>query len=282
MDPQRRTLLWAGTASAVAVAALLLILLLADGETGKAVPSGTPAATKPSSPSGSAPASPTAPTTPTASSTTPAPEPPDPRTVPVQSLLRPGTSADQVLYGDLNGDGLDEIVLVSHEQTAPASGGPAQPFLDVFGVVGTAYQKLLDATTMAPPGGDHPLRVIDATNPEFNAQAVTFTGLVDFQEDGAKELVTGVEVEGAGAGPLSVWVIGMNGASFVTDFFEQTTRGGTLITVRNTVRLETGRFGPNDPGCCPSRISHQVIAFDTDRDQIRVVKETFTKNPGAA
>jgi hypothetical protein len=279
MDPQRRTLVWAGAASAVAVVALLLILLLDGGETGQAVPSRTPDATEPSSPSASAPGS--APPS-QAAPTTPPPEPPDPRQIPVQSLLRPGTSADQVLYGDMNGDGLDEIVLVSHDQTAPASGGPAQPFLDVFGFAGTRYQKVLDATTIAPPGGDHPLRVIDATNPEFNSQAVTFTGLVDFQAEGAKDLVTGVEVEGAGAGPLSVWVIGMDGASFVTDFFEQTTRGGTLLTVGDTVRLETGKFGPNDPGCCPSRISHQVIAFDPGRNEIRVVKETLTKNPGAA
>ena len=44
----------------------------------------------------------------------------------------------------------------------------------------------------------------------------------------------------------------------------------------DTLRLQTPSFGPDDPSCCPSRIEHQTIGFDTAQGRVRVLERTFT------
>ena len=285
MTVSRRTALLTGAVVVVAAVVVAMVIWLPRGESERTAPSSTPASTTPvettsptSPPTPSPTPSPSAPTTVPASSASPVP---DPRSIPIRTLLRPGTEEDRVLYGDLNRDGIEEIVLQSHATAAPAGGGPPQPYLDVFAYTGPGYARVFDATADAPPGAGAPATMIEGHDPSFNAQAVTFLDLVDFRGDASPEVVAGVEVEGATVGPLGVWIIGMDGSRFVTRFFEQTQRGGTLAAVGDTLRLETGRYRPGDPGCCPSRISHQVIAYDPARDRIRVVRETFTPGPGA-
>jgi hypothetical protein len=203
--------------------------------------------------------------------------PPDARAVPVESLLRADTVAIDALYRDLDGDGVEEIVLVSRSTTA--TDGLPRPFLDVYAWTGAAFQNVLDATEGAPVGEpEAPLLMLGGEIGGIN-QVVQFVDLIDFFVDGTPQLVVGILNVGASAGPLEIWVIsgvpGAEGAaSFQTEFYEATTRGGELTREADRLLLDTGAYAPNDPGCCPSRIEHQVIGL-LEGESIGILERTF-------
>ncbi len=255
-----RTPVWIGLGVVVAVVAVVAALVLGSHK-------GTTATTGPVG---------TGTPTPSSSLVTPSgTNLPDARDVPLATILRPGTLADRVLYADLNGDGIKEIILSSHAKARTAIGGQ-QPFLDVWSFTGQGFQRVFDATLPKPPGVTGPDQLISSSQ-DVSSQQVSWLDIVDFQSDGTPELVTGITSFGAGVGPMDVWVISMRGSGFHADFDEQTTQGGTLTRDGDTEKLETPFFRPNDPLCCPTKIEHQVIAFSAADQKIEVVSTTFTK-----
>jgi hypothetical protein len=216
---------------------------------------------------------------PTTSPSTPAvttPETPDPRQVPVSSLLRSDTSRLRALYGDLDGDGIDEIVLAARASNPPSGAALAQDYLDVFAWDGTRFARVFAATEGAPAGHGAPGTMIAVPPPEQVSQTLQFLALVRFRPDEALDLAVGVLNVGAGAGPLDVWVVRMQGGGFRTEFFESTVSGGILTTTGTGLELDTPNFAPSDPHCCPSRIEHQVIGADPATGRIAVLRRTFT------
>lgn len=185
-----------------------------------------------------------------------APPVPDARAAPVEELLRPGTAAAKVLYGDLDGAPPEEIVVLS---AATAGGpGPAQNYLDVFAFRGEEWRSIFDATRFAPAPGEPPILAL-AQGPEDVHEVVSFLELVDFAGDGVPEVVLAVQTFGASTGPLVVWVLSGEGAALDPVFREDTTSGGLLFVEGSTVRLETGEYRPDDPHCCPSQVKTEVI-----------------------
>lgn len=202
---------------------------------------------------------------------------PDARDVPVESLLRPGAVQIRTVYGDLDGDGIEEIVLHSvAREPAPGSVVP-QPFLDVFAFRDGDFVWVFDATGPAPDGAEHPEAMIRSDDP-FVAQQVDFLELVEFRPFLPPSLVVGVVVIGASVGPLDVWVLALGADGLVTEFFEATQRGGRLTLDDFTLLLETGRYAPADPGCCPSRIERQRIGVDPATGRIAILSRTFERS----
>jgi len=230
-------------------------------------------ATSAASPSASPSAVPS-PTPASPRSTQPAP---DPRSVDVQSLLRPGTRQLQVIYGDVDGDGVDDLVLASAVAHPPSSAVMAQSYLDVFRYDGQGWPRAWEATEPAPPGNPNsPASVLAEAKPASVSQLIDFLSLIDMAHDGSAELVVGILNVGAGPGPLDVWVIGFGPEGAVNDFSESTTSGGVLVAAGDELRLQTPDYQSGDPACCPSRIDHQTIGFDSAKGRVRVLHETFT------
>src|SRR4051794_33838414 len=97
----------------------------APASTTPAGPTGTTAGTTATTPPGTTP--PTTP--PTTGPTTSGGN--DPRAVPLRTLLRPGTRPLRALYGDLSGDGVEDIVVAAVDRTPPPGTAIAQAYLDV-------------------------------------------------------------------------------------------------------------------------------------------------------
>lgn len=194
----------------------------------------------------------------------------------MESLLRPGTEEVRTVYGDLDGDGIEEIVVHSVARGPGPGSIVPQPFLDVFAFRGSGFVTVFDATGPAPDGVDHPATLIRSDDP-FVAQQVEFLELVEFRPERPPSLVAGVVVIGASTGPLSLWVLAMDAEGFVTEFFETTQRGGIITEDGATVLLDTGRYAPADPGCCPSRIEHQRIGLDPATGAIAILERTFER-----
>jgi hypothetical protein len=105
------------------------------------------------------------------------------------------------------------------------------------------------------------------------SQHVEFMQFVTF--DRKPDLVLGVLNEGAGAGPLDVWVWSW-GSPFKREFRYSTTEDGTLAARGNTVTIDTGSFTPTDPMCCPSGMDHIVIG--AQGGTIAIVSKTTSKS----
>ncbi len=270
---------------AAAVLGVLGALLTACTDGGPVVTSSSPG--PPSAPASALP-SPTP--SPSHVATSPSPSPsasvppattpaaPDPRSVPVDSLLRPGTTIVRALYGDLDGDGTEEIVLASRDATPPPGAFLAQGYLDVFVWDGRVFARTFGATEGAPPGGGSkaPGLMLQRPDPVAVSQEIDFLALVDLEGDGSAELGVGILNIGAGPGPLDVWVISMPSGSLRTEFYEETVSGGILTSAGDSLRLVTPSYEPTDPACCPSRIEYQTIGFDPVSGRVKVVSRTFT------
>jgi hypothetical protein len=206
------------------------------------------------------------------------PDVPDPRSVPVQSLLRPGTRVLKAMYGDVDGDGVEDIVLASIETSPPPGAVMAQAYLDVYRYDGEGgWPRAWEASAPAPPGNPQaPDSVLEKAEPGAVSQQLDFLALVDFRGDGSSELVVGVLNVGAGPGPLDVWAVRFGPEGAVNDFWEQTTQGGVLVAAGDTVKLQTPSFEDGDPACCPSSIEHQTIGYAKAADRIKVLERTFT------
>jgi len=180
-----------------------------------------------------------------------------------------------VLYGDLDGDGNEEIVVASRKRVVPPGAFLPQQFLDVFGFDGSSYVRVFAATEGAPPGHGAPDQMIATPRPVAVSQQIDFLELVDFRRDRSPEVAVGILTIGAAAGPLDVWVVSAD-RGWRTELFEATQSDGRLAVVGNRLLLDTGSYAPSDPQCCPSRIEHQVIGFDRATGRITILRRTFT------
>jgi hypothetical protein len=178
------------------------------------------------------------------------------------SALRPGTTVQRTIEADMDGDGTDEVAVWSEATTAPAGSVLRQSYVDVYGYTDGRWTHVFDASGSAL-----------AVDPRNVSQHVVFMRFVTFAHK--PDLVLGVLNEGAGAGPLDVWIWSW-GRPFKREFRYSTTQGGTLATQGKTVTLDTGAFEPTDPMCCPSGMDHIVIGIKDG--SIGIVGRTTTKS----
>src|SRR5581483_11779870 len=164
----------------------------------------------------------------------------------VQTLLRPGTSAQSTIYGDMDGDGTDEVAVWSRADKTSGQNIIAQSYVDIYANRAGSWTNIYDATKSG----------VLQTGEDFVSQSISFMRFVKFTNT---DLVVGVATQGAGEGPLDVWVL----SESKTDFHYQTTRGGQLSVDGNVLVLRTGDYKPSDAMCCPSAIATIKIGATT-------------------
>jgi hypothetical protein len=198
------------------------------------------------------------------------------RPPPPQRLLRSGTEATFTRAADLDGDGVDEMVLAARATQSSPFRFPAQ-FLDVYAYRDGGWRRVLDATGAAPPGEGAPDRMLDPVGRELTSRLVDAVAVVDMAGDGASEVAVGVLTVGAGPGPLELWILSMEDGVFRTELYERTTRGGEISVQGRRLLFEFGIYRSDDPGCCPSRTELQVIGFDPRTAEVAVLDRNIRK-----
>jgi hypothetical protein len=196
------------------------------------------------------------------------PEPQD-----AAGLVRDGTRPAIVRRGDLDGDGVVELVVASVSEK-PSTFSLPTPFLEVFAHSGDAWRRVFDATGHAPEGAEAPGPMLEAADEGFAVgQTVELLELADLEHDGSSEIVTAVSNVGATAGPLALWVVSMDRDDVLhTEYYSRTERGGKVALRGDRVAIEFGVYKRNDPGCCPSSFEIDTIGYDPDRGVIRVLE----------
>jgi len=198
-------------------------------------------------------------------STNPVPDPvPDARSKRIGSLLRAGTLKTDVLYGDMDGEAPEEIVLASADDPDDPF---SQRYIHVFAWSGSKWKKIFDASRFVAPGDDAPLLGISRGDP--GGSDIPFLRLIDFHSDGSDELVAAVQPFGASPGPLELHVLTQEEARLKSAYREMTTRGGTVSQIGATIELTTGSYTPADALCCPSFETTKTIG--AKKGDIRVL-----------
>jgi hypothetical protein len=194
---------------------------------------------------------------------------------PSEELVRQGARPLTTRYGDLDGDGLQEIVIASVSEEVPETGLPT-PYLEVFDHRDGDWVRVFDGTGHAPPGADGtPETMLQPAGQEFVGQSISVLDVVDFEGDRTPEVVAAVTNAGATAGPLDLWIVSMTpDGRLQTEFFETTSRGGRVDIAGSRLFFEYGVYRPDDPGCCPSLIQFETIGFDRAAGRIRVVESS--------
>jgi hypothetical protein len=200
-------------------------------------------------------------------------EHPPPTRPGAESLVRQGAEPVAIRYGDLDGDGVEEVVLSSASRQPDDLGLPT-PYLEVFDYRRGEWRRIFDATGDAPQGEGVPGRMLEPAGAGF-AQSVHVLDLVDFAGDGSPQIVAAIASAGATAGPLELWVVSVRAdGAFITEFYESSSRGGRLDVLGDTLRFEFGVYRKRDPGCCPSLIETQTIGFAPLSGRIEVLERT--------
>jgi hypothetical protein len=192
-----------------------------------------------------------------------------PRPPPVEELIRPDARPTAVRTGDLDGDGVIEVVAAS----VTPSEGVGLPHLELFSHREGAWVRVFDARRGAPPGSpDTPRRML-VPKARVVAQSVPVLELVDFAADDRAEVVTAIASAGATEGPLELWILSMGeDGSLETAFYEATARGGRVSVSADRVSFEVPVYRKRDPGCCPSFLEHQSIGLDRATGRIAVLR----------
>lgn len=195
-------------------------------------------------------------------------EPPAPA-----SLVREGARPAVVRTGDLDGDGVPELVVSSVSEAAGEFGLPT-PYLEVFAHREGEWRRVFDATGRAPEGEGAPEAMLEQASGEFAVgQAVEVLELADLAHDGASEIVVAISNAGATAGPLELWIVSMSrDGELRTEHYQRTERGGKVAVLGDRVGIEFAVYRKDDPGCCPSSFEVQMIGYDPDQDAIRVLE----------
>jgi hypothetical protein len=150
---------------------------------------------------------------------------PDARAVAISSLLRPGTKAKTVLYGDLDGALPEEIVIWSTDGGA-GDVAPDQPYIDIFGWRDGKWASIFDATALP----DEAAPIIALPPRELaNRELVSLLSLVDFQQDGSPEVVISVNHQGGNTESLTLWVLSASGSSITIEFKSQDVLGTATV-----------------------------------------------------
>lgn len=188
------------------------------------------------------------------------------------SLVRLGTRPIWVRPADLDGDGVEELVIASVEQRRAGT----VPYLEVFSLGEGRWHRVFDATGNAPPGAGAPEQMLIPPEEGFVSQSVRTLKIVDLAGDERPEIVAGIQSFGAAEGPLEVWVISMGtDGSLTTEFYHSSSRGGDVVRVRgNRVRFEFHVFRKDDPGCCPTFTDTLIIGWNPATGRIEVLERT--------
>jgi hypothetical protein len=189
------------------------------------------------------------------------------------SLVRDGARPVIVRRGDLDGDGVVEVVVASVSET-PTTFGLPTPYLEVFAHRDDGWRKVFDASGNAPEGEDTPDVMLEAADEEFAVgQSVDLLEVVDLAHDGTREIVTAISSVGATAGPLDLWILSMHAAADLhADYYMRTERGGRVAINGDRVAIEFGVYKRKDPGCCPSSFELRTIGYDPGQGAIVTLK----------
>jgi hypothetical protein len=189
------------------------------------------------------------------------------------NLVRDGARPVVVRRGDLDGDGVVELVVASVSET-PTTFGLPTPYLEVFAHRDDGWRRVFDASGNAPEGEGTPDVMLEAANAEFAVgQSIELLEVVDLAHDGTGEIVTAISNVGATAGPLELWIVSMDeGDALHAEYYMRTERGGKVAINDDRVAIEFGVYKRKDPGCCPSSFELRTIGYDPDQDAIVTLK----------
>lgn len=185
------------------------------------------------------------------------------------SLVHDGARPSIVRRGDLDGDGVAELVVASVSEM-PTTFGLPTPYLEVFAHRDDAWRRVFDASGNAPEGEGTPDAMLEAANAEFAVgQSVELLEVVDLAHDGALEIVTAISNVGATAGPLELWIVSMDeGDEMRAEYYMRTERGGKVAINGDRVAIEFAVYKRKDPGCCPSSFEVRTIGYDPEQHAI--------------
>ncbi|MGH2711651.1 MAG: hypothetical protein ACRDH9_10670 [Actinomycetota bacterium] len=188
-------------------------------------------------------------------------------------LVREGARPATVRRGDLDGDGIRELIVASVSESPNTFGLPT-PYLEVFAYRDEEWWRVFDASGHAPPGEGTPPAMLEAADEEFAVgQSVDVLEVADLEQDGASEMVVAVSNVGATAGPLELWIVGMSESGELrTEYYTRTERGGKVGVRGDRVAIEFGVYKKKDPGCCPSSFEVQTIGYDPEQGEITVLE----------
>ena len=191
---------------------------------------------------------------------------------PAESLVRPGSRPLETRTGDLDGDGVPEIVIASVSSSTNTFGLPT-PYLEVFARREEQWRKVFDATETELDGEGMPAVMLQPATEGFaSPQTVEVLELVDFQHDATEEIVVAISNVGATAGPLELWIISMEGEEPLAEYYVRTKRGGSVGVGEGRVTLEFGVYRKKDPGCCPSILETRTIGFSPESGTITTLE----------
>ncbi|MFL5799236.1 MAG: serine/threonine-protein kinase [Actinomycetota bacterium] len=220
--------------------------------------------------------SPRATPTPSPDATTPSPTPsPNPTptvvasAVPLDSLLRDGARDLAAKYGDMDGDGIDEIALESESKFGPRYARPE--YLDLFKYLDGAWQRIWAASeeSLAHDGGVAGAPALPDGRGVYQLQ------FVEALSSGTEELLfTTGALEGTDHSG-EVWLASLGpGDALTTAFYEHVPGLGKVAVNGDKVHVDTGLYTKYDPNCCPSEEEHQIIG-DDGTGRIRVLSRTY-------
>lgn len=186
------------------------------------------------------------------------------------SLVRVGTRPAWIRSGDIDGDGVEELVVYSVAQHRAGT----VPYLEVFRREKGRWRRVFDATGNAPAGAGVPGQMLLPAEEGSPPQSVRRLRLVDFAGDGRPEIVAGIQSFGATVGPLEVWVLSMaEDGSLSTEFYRSSSRGGDVVKVRgDRLRFEFNVYRKADPGCCPTFTDTLIIGWNEATGRIEVLE----------
>jgi serine/threonine protein kinase len=193
----------------------------------------------------------------------------DARSVPLSRLLRQGARALTAQYGDMDGDGIEEIALESESRFGPSYARPE--FLDLFKYFDGAWQRIWAASEDSLPH-DGGVAGVPALPTGIGVRDLHF---VDPFGNGREDLLftTGV-VEGTDHSG-EVWIASLSSTNKVsTAFYESVPGIGDVTIDGSTVLVDTDLYSKHDANCCPSEEEHQVVG-DDGTGTIRVLSRHY-------